>query len=238
MRLALAFLAHELRAQARSLRYRVAVGAFLFLGCLPAVLVHLRRSGTFFIGPASYAWETFAVLPLLTALFAALIALDGIHREKEEGAWSTLSIAGMSNAGYVLRRWLALQAVVLPWTAVPPLVAAAVAAADRGSAVPDPLVFAGPWLLHVLPLGLAVSTLSFALGTIGGGAINAVLLQFGIGNLLQFALGRALFRFGYRLEGPFGWLDIAAFNSAAQRISTVLRPPRYDYSPRFPVEAS
>lgn len=238
MRLTLAFLAHELRTQRRSLRYRVATGAYLFLGCLPAALVHVRRSGSFFIGPASYAWETFAVLPLLTALFAALVALDGIHREKEDGAWSTLSVAGMSNAGYVLRRWLALQTVILPWTAVPPFVAAAVAAADRGAALLDPLVFAGPWLLHVLPLALAVSTLSFALGTIGGGAVNAVLLQLGIGSLLQLALGRALFRFGYRLGSPFGWLDVDTFNSAADRIATVIKPPRDDYFPLFPTPAS
>ncbi len=56
---------------------------------------------------------------MLAAVLAFLISLDAITREQDEGAWSTVTLAGMSSAGYLLRRWLALQALLLPLTAVP-----------------------------------------------------------------------------------------------------------------------
>ena len=81
------------------------------------MLIHLRRAEPrFVIGGATYAFEVASVLPLLTAVFAFLLSLDGITREQGEGAWTTVTLCEVSNAGYLLRRWLALQAVILPLT--------------------------------------------------------------------------------------------------------------------------
>ena len=134
MRLAAAFAAHEMRTQARSLRFRVLGTAYVLAGSTPAALCYLYRSGPGnTLGAATYAAETMAVLPALTAVLAFLLSLDGILREQEERSWSTVSLAGMSSAGYLLRRWLALQAVLVPLTALPFLASAAFTAATPAS---------------------------------------------------------------------------------------------------------
>jgi hypothetical protein len=233
-----AFVAHELRTQARSLRCRAFAVAYVAAGSLPAALVHLRkRDLDFAIGGATYALETMAFLPLLTALLAALLALDGIVREKEEGAWSTVSLAGVSSAGYLLRRWLALQPVLLPLTVVPLLAAAGIAAADLGAAaVADPGPFVWPWLLHVLPLALAASAFGLGAGTLAGGAGNAMLLGgaalYAVPALLDAALAAARIR----LAPPAGWMDGPAFQLALRRIAVAFDP--HGFWPAFPVPAS
>ena len=160
-----AFVLHELRTQGRSLRFRVAAVAYVAAGSFPAVLTYVHRSGdVFVIGGATYAGETMNVLPLLTGVLALLLSLDGISRERSGGAWTTLGLTDLTNAGYLVRRWLALQAVVIPLTAVPLLAAAALAVAG-GHAGFEPAVFWGPWLLHVLPLAVLGVTLGLGLGT-------------------------------------------------------------------------
>jgi hypothetical protein len=206
-----AFVAHELRIQSRSLRFRVAVGAYVLLGAAPALVVHLRRPGlAFTVGPATYLGEVMTFLPQLTALFAALLALDGITREQQEGAWTTLSLSGISNAGYLLRRWIGLLAVILPWTALPILAAAGIAGfgtGGQGLQVMDPLPFLAAWLLHIAPLAAVVATLSLSLGTIAGGLVGAALLLQAALMGVAFVTGPLLFRLGYALREPFFWLD-------------------------------
>src|SRR6185436_11757769 len=111
MRRTAAFVVHELRTQGRSLRFRVAAVAYVAAGSLPAALTYVRRSGDMFvIGGATYAKETMGLLPLLTGALAILLSLDGIGRERSSGAWTTLALTDLTNAGYLFRRWIALLA--------------------------------------------------------------------------------------------------------------------------------
>ena len=104
MRLIRAFAAHELRTQWRSLRFRVLAAVYAAAGSGPALVIWLRRDpGGAAAGAATYAVETLEILPVLAAVLAFLISLDAITREQDEGAWSTVSLAGMSSAGYLLR---------------------------------------------------------------------------------------------------------------------------------------
>ncbi|HET9210270.1 MAG TPA: hypothetical protein VFR03_07720, partial [Thermoanaerobaculia bacterium] len=209
MRLAAAFAAHELRTQGRSLRFRVLAVLYAALGAGPAVLCWMRREQTLsVIGSSTYAAETFEILPVLTAVAAFLLSLDAITREQDEGAWSTVSLAGMSNAGYLLRRWLALQPLLLPLTALPVAAAAALAVAANGPETLYVSAFAIPWLLHAVPVALTFSALAIAAGTIAGGAINAFLLAGFVLLLLPSLINGQLGRFRIRLSVPLDWLDM------------------------------
>ena len=105
MRLTAAFVLHELRTQGRSLRFRVLAVAYVAFGSTPSVLAwSLRRDTGRPPGVATCMGEVMEVLPLLTAVLAVLLSLDLVGRERDEGAWSTVSLTGMTSAGYLLRR--------------------------------------------------------------------------------------------------------------------------------------
>lgn len=210
MRLAAAFAAHELRTQGRSLRFRVIATLYAALGTGPAALCWARREQTLsVIGSSTYAAETFQILPVLTAVAAFLLSLDAITREQDEGAWSTVSLSGMSSAGYLLRRWLALQALLLPLTALPVAAAAALAVAANGPETLYLSAFGVPWLLHLVPIALTFSALGVAAGTIAGGAINAFLLTAGVLFLLPSLIDALAGSWRIRLGSPLAWLDTA-----------------------------
>lgn len=237
MRLTAAFLAHELRIQRRSLRFRAFAVGYLILGCLPAAVIHLRREHIdYAVGGASYAVETLIPLPLLTALLAGLLALDGINRERRGGAWTTATLTGVSNAGYLVRRWLALLAVVLPLTAVPPLFAAGVALADTGGPL-VPAVFFGPWLLHVVPVAAALSALALGLGTIAGNAASTFVLVLLVFGVVPAVGNDVLDHFRLRFSPPLGWLDIqpAAFTARRLRMGN---DPKTPWGRIFPLTAT
>lgn len=233
-----AFVAHEVRTQARSLRFRVLATLYILAGSGPAVLAYVSRpERSLAAGAASYAAEVLEILPLLTAVVAFLISLDAISREQDEGAWSTVSLTGISSAGYLLRRWLALQAVLLPLTALPVLAAAVAAAAGNGRDDLTAGPFLGPWLLHVVPIALAISALGVGLGTIAGGAINSFLLGAVVLILVPMLLNALLGRFGIRLTDPLGWLQLRGLAGSARRISRI-HGPETPWGETFPLEMS
>ncbi len=238
MRLAAAFAAHELRTQRRSLRFRVLAALYVALGSFPALLIWLRREQSLSaIGSSTYAAETLEILPLLAAVTVFLISLDAITREQEEGAWSTVSLAGTSNAGYLLRRWLALQALLLPLTAVPVAVAAALAVAANGPETLYASAFGVPWLLLVVPVALVFSALAVAVGTIAGGAINAFLLAAFALLFLPTLIDTLLGHFRIRLGPPLAWLGMTHL---PRTISRMLGDPTHDtfLSLPFPLAVS
>ena len=239
MKLTAAFIAHELRTQARSLRFRVLAVAYVAAGSAPAALAYARRQDfDLAIGGATYAAEVMAILPVLTAVFVFLISLDGITREQEAGAWSTVTLARVSSAGYLLRRWLALQAVLLPLTAVPLLAAAVAAAAAGGPGAVTPGPLAVPWLLCMAPLTLATSALALGLGTIAGGAVNAFLLG-GLALVLVPALVDSLLgRFGVRVAGPLAWIDLRVLIFSVQRMAAAVADTSSVWERAFPLEVS
>lgn len=220
MRLAAAFALHELRTQARALRFRVLAALYVAAGSAPAVIAALRLGqAETAIGGASFAAETLDVLPVLTAALAFLIALDAITREQDEGAWSTVSLTGMSSAGYLLRRWLALQAVLLPLTALPVAVAAAVAtgALGPGSVTPGP--FVGPWLMVVAPIALTFSAFALGAGTVAGGALGAFLLAAFVLLLVPELMNALLGRFSIRLASD--WLSMYRLFRSFRRLASL-----------------
>lgn len=225
MRLAAAFAAHEARTQARSLRFRVVAACYVLAGSAPAVIAFARhgQQGLLY-GGATYLTETVAVLPFLTGLLAAVLSLDGVTREQSEGAWSTVSLTEIASAGYLLRRWTALLAVLLPLTAMPFLAAGGLALA-AGTPV-SPVALVGTWLLRVVPLAAAVSALLLAAGTIGGGAINGFLLT-AAALWLAPALGNGLLSyFGLHVGGPADWLSPDGVGWATYRLSNTYEEGR------------
>lgn len=237
MRLTAAFISHEVRTQARSLRFRALAGVYLLVGSLPAALVHFRRTAApFEIGAGAYAFEVGCVLPLMTTLFALLLSLDGITREQGEGAWTTVTLCEVSNAGYLLRRWIALQVLILPLTALPMAAAAGFAIAD--GTVPDPWTFAGPWLLHVLPLALAVSALGLGAGTIGGGALGALPLLAGSAALLPLLVNELVHRSGLRFGGVLAPVDFGKAMWSLSRATQFLSKRSNPYGWIFPLPVS
>lgn len=233
-----AFVLHELRTQGRSLRFRVAAVTYLVAGSLPAVLTYVRRTGdVLLVGGATYAGETASVLPLLTGILAILLSLDGIGRERSGGAWTTLSLTDLTNAGYLVRRWLALLAIVVPLTAVPLLAAAGLAAAG-GHPAPAPAVFWGPWLLHVLPLAVAGVTLGLGLGTLGGNGMGTFVAAGLFLFVLPWVLNSALAPLGYTFKAPLFWLDQAPAQFAAGRIVATFGSDDRQIWAEFPAPSS
>lgn len=236
MSLTAAFVVHEACTQWRSLRFRVLSILYIALGASPAVLIQiLGDDPRITIGAATYAKEVTGFLPLLTGLFALLIATDGISREREGGGWTTVTLSGMSSAGYLLRRWLALELVILPVTALPLLLAAILAASSGLSVTPAP--FAGPWLLAIAPLALAFSTLGLALGTIAGGGMQAFLL---LGTALWALPALAdllLFKLRLQLGSPLAALQWREWERGIERVRLAF-DPNFRWGRPFPTPAS
>ncbi len=234
-----AFAAHEWRTQTRSLRFRVIATLYVLAGSAPAVLAYVRRLDLrMTIGGATYAGETAAVVPALTAVFVFLLSIDALQREREERSWSTVSLAGMSSSGYLLRRWLALQAVILPLTAVP-FLAAAVAAgmgSGPGAVTPGPLVV--PWLLHAVPIALATSALALGAGTIAGSTAQAFLLTGVILVLVPMLVNGLLGFFGFRFADPLAWIGVRVLFSSVRRMASLLPGEDNAWSFAFPLEVS
>ncbi|HSS51264.1 MAG TPA: hypothetical protein VLX28_20165, partial [Thermoanaerobaculia bacterium] len=236
MRLTVAFVVHEVRTQWRSLRFRVLAAAYVLAGGFPAALIYARHhSARVTVGGATYAAEVFTLLPVFTAVVSLLISIDAVTREQDEGSWSTASLAGMSSAGYLLRRWLALQAVLLPLTALPVVAAGVAAAAALGTGAVAWSPLAGPWLMHVVPIALVHSALGLGLGTIAGGMINALLLGAVVLGLVPMLINSVLMHFGIQLYG--GWLETPWFSIALRRITASFKPAD-SWWVAFPLEMS
>jgi ABC-type transport system involved in multi-copper enzyme maturation permease subunit len=169
------FAGHEMRTQWRSTRFRALAAVYVILVSVPAVTLFLISGRTpRAIGPAAFNLFLLSEQPLLTALLAAGIAIDALSRERDEGSLAVLSVAPISSAGYVLRRWLAIVAVCIPVTLLPTVISAALAIHTR---VTLPLLpfFADGWLVSVLPALLVSSALALALGTITGRAVLSII---------------------------------------------------------------
>jgi len=237
VRLTAAFVAYELRTQARSLRFRAFAGLYALAGAMPAILIHaLRSRNPFAIGQATYVDEVTAILPLLTAVLALLLSLDGVTREQGDGAWTTVTLCGVSNAGYLLRRWIALQALLVPLTALPLIAAAGIAAAD-GMQPLEPRVWAGPWLLLLVPIALCMSALGLGAGTIGGGPLSSLPLLAVLLAVLPALANEGLYRVRLVLDSPMAWLNLRRLAFSITRAAKAVQGRR-DWGFEFPIPGS
>lgn len=220
MKLLGAFIAHEFRIQSRSLRSRFVVVAFL--ACALAVPIRaalLAGETASLLAAGIQALLVDMTLPLLTFLAAAALSLDGITRERDEGSLAVLGLAPISNAGYILRRWLATCVPCIMLSAVPPLVALGVAASWAGSAV-DAGAFLWPWLVRTAPSAVLGCAIGLAFGTFAGGVILAVVEGLLVGaSILTFGNG-LLAMVGRVIDGPAEWLNLHAAAGAAFWLSS------------------
>ncbi|MEK6375248.1 MAG: ABC transporter permease [Acidobacteriota bacterium] len=196
------FLEHEWITQWRSMRFRGLAAVYVIAASVPSIVAFLISGrAPRMIGPSAYNGFLLSEQPLLTALFAAGLAVDAIARERDEGSFGVLAVAPISSVGYVLRRWLALVAICVPVSLVPTVITAALAAHTRHTLPMLPIFFQG-WLIFVLPSLLVSSALAIALGTITGRTVlaivfGAVLITAGIG-----IANDLLFYLHLKFDGP------------------------------------
>jgi len=219
LRLTAAFVAHEARLARRSHRYRWTVLLYLALASAPAVLLLFHhRAGLMAFGPGTFIDYLAFVQPFSMVLLLLVLATDGVVREQRQGSWTVLTLTGMSNAGYLLRRWVALLAVTLPWMVVP-LLATAVCATTVGVAPMDLVPFLPGWLVRTVPSALATAALALGLGTVGGGLFSGAAL-FALGTLVVSPLiDRCLVPLGMAWRGFGEWLGFPDFQVVAFTLS-------------------
>jgi hypothetical protein len=198
------FAAHELRIQARSLRFRAVAGIWVGAALVPALSVFLRRDRAAAVNGLTYLIETLPFALPLTAAACFVIAADGLLREREEESWSTLSLCGMDTLSYVLCRWLAILPPLLMASTLPLMGAAAFALA-AGQRVPW-WAGAALWTLWVAPMVLLWSALGFGFGTTAGGLFGGAGLLAVSAMTLLGILDAILFRFHLHVGGPTPWV--------------------------------
>jgi hypothetical protein len=209
MRLTLALLAHELRVQRRSLRFRLVVLLYLVLSFAPPILVVIaQRQTSSLLGGATYAAELATLQPLLVAIVGLLLSLDGVLRESGEGQWGVITLAPVSNTGYLLRRWLAIVLIVLFVSALPPLATLALTRAVGTPAPPTGSLLL-PWLCGAAPAAIASTACGLTAGVIVGGEVTGLIALALFTVLVPAGLNSLLAHGGRRLTGPDAMLGIA-----------------------------
>lgn len=202
MKLLGVFIRHEWLTQIRSGRFRGLAAIYILVASAPAVgSALLARRVSFILGAASYASYVDLTQPFLTGLFVGLIAVDAISREREESSLPVVSLAEMSAAGYVLRRWLAVMAIVIPVTLVPRVVSAALAAYVTKS-IPPAAPFLLGWAIRVLPVIVIASALFLALGTITGRTVLAIIFVCLLPTVVLGIMNDLLAYIGRRIDMP------------------------------------
>jgi ABC-type transport system involved in multi-copper enzyme maturation permease subunit len=202
MRMLRFFIAHEWLTQVRSIRFRGLAIAYV-LACIatPVVVFAAGRRSTVLLGPGAYNAIVLMAQPLLTSLLAAGLSVDAISRERDDGSWGVLSVAPISSAGYLARRWFAVVAICIAISLVPTLVTAALAI-RTAAALPLVTMFAEGWLMNVLPALLASSAIAIALGTITGRTVLAIVFAFLVLIVGLEMINGVLFYAHVRFDGP------------------------------------
>lgn len=199
MSLFVAVLRQEWRLQWRTGRLRIGLLAYVLLCALPPAVVAwlVVPASSQLYGPATYLAQTLALQPVLTALVAVLVAGNRSDVGALEEIWCPLASAAMGGPGWMIRRWLALVALLLPVSFVPELVSMAIAMSVTGQTSPFATV-AGLWLVRIAPLVVLVSALWLAMVTITGGELAAAVMTLVLSQLGPSLLNRLAFSSGFR----------------------------------------
>ena len=208
MKLLLAMIRYEVLLQLRSVRFRVAAVCYAVICALPSGLMYfsVRHQSTEVLGSAAYLSQLLQVQPYLTLLMVVLIAGNRSDVRALEESWAVLAASPVSNAGFILRRALALLALILPLTLVPPAVAALVARA-AGNTSFDVATWIGTWALWILPMAVFLTCYWLAWVTVTGGELAALIVTFIGLPLAVSAANQILFRFHLTLSGYLDWFS-------------------------------
>lgn len=201
----LAVLRQEARLQWRSTRFRVGVVSYL-------LIANSATSLTFFfladridllLEGQSYLALLLLAQPLATVLLAVLVAGNQSGRAALQEQWIPLASASISHLGYLMRRWLAQQILLLPLTLLP-LVMAWGLAWSAGCRGLDGATWLGQWAILVLPVSPIVGAFWLGMSIIAGGELVALMLS-GIGlNILDIILDRIFFSWHLTMGGVLG----------------------------------
>lgn len=202
----LSFLRWEWTLQARTLRFRLGVVVYLAVVSLPALVLYLGGERIFGArpGPVSFLVWTQLIAVLASHVLACVVAGHRAGLRDREEMWPVLQASPLSNAGYALRRSLAVALLLAPVTLLGLALAASVAAA-AGEIPTSPTRWLLTWLLVIyLPAAataLAWRTLVSASGSEMVAAVVALVLLKSTGPLSAWT-HRA---FGHRLgvDGEF-----------------------------------
>ncbi len=222
MRLLASICRIERLLQLRSARFRIAAIGYAVLAAIPACLLFFffRHATSTAVGPASYLAQTLEIQPFLTVLLVVLVAGNRSSIEAQQQLWPVLAAAPMTNAGYVLRRWLALLTLLVPLSLLPSVLTAALAFASGAESL-DPVLWGATWALQILPLVVVLSAFWLAWVTITGGEIAAAITTL-VGFPLvvtvvnQLLVGRRLTMSGFddwlSYRSTFRWIEITLWS--------------------------
>lgn len=205
MRLLSLIARNELRLQRRTPRFFAAVGAYVAVASAPGLLLALviRDLVDEYLGPMAYLAQAMAVLPFATVVFAMLVAGNRSTLKDLEEVWGPLASARISNAGWLLRRWLAQVGLIVPVTLVPLVITAGAAGWATGQPIP-----VGDWLwvwiTQVVPLAVVIPAAWLGLVLITGGELTALLLAIVASSSFLSVLRQILFAVSRQTVGnPF-----------------------------------
>ncbi len=201
MKLLLAVIRYEWMLQLRSARFRLAAAGYLALCSLPPALMYfvLRHRTTEVLGSNAYLAQLAQVQPYLTLLLVALIAGNRSGASALEQSWAVLAASPMSNAGYLLRRVLALLILILPLTLVPFAITLLLSqlAGNRGF---DWVTWFGHWGLGILPLAVFFACYWLAWVTVTGSELAALIFSFAALPLAVSSANQILLKFHLTLS--------------------------------------
>ena len=199
----------EWRLQIRSGRFRFAVLAYLLLSSLPSLMLFflVRKVSFQLLTDSAYLANTSSLQPFLVAGLAILVVGGRSGGAALREQWGALSSAPLSNAGFLVRRWLVLLSLLVPITALPYGIAAVFAHLAE-QPVHDPVTWFWAWALQSLPRLVVMSAGWLALVTVMGSELMAWLA--GVLGLELFVtlLNQILLKFRLRLTSPMEWFGM------------------------------
>ena len=203
-----ALVRHEWRLQARSLRFRLALLAFLAASVTPALILHAhaRRVGMPAFGAAHLDLASRGA-PFLAVIWVVLVvgATAWVPGERQ-----ILLSAPMRSAGWVLRKLLAQLSVVVPGSLLA-YAAPLVAAVALGDGTVPWSNAAWWWLVEIAPLVVISSAGYLGLLRIVRSEALALIVGASAVPAVSLLTNHGLALFGLRLDGT-GWSGLDRFS--------------------------
>lgn len=216
----LAFLRWEWTLQARTLRFRLAVAAYLALVPIPAVVIYLGGERIFGAtpGPVTYlVWTQMIQVFLSVVLGCALGGNRAGVRDCEE-LWPVLAASPLSNAGYALRRSLAVALLLLPVTLLGTAITAGLAAAS-GSPPTSVTRWLVTWLLIIyVPSALSTAAWRTLVSASGSEMVAAIVALVGLNVASRLSL-EVKQRIGHGLGISYEIFGLSSFQWATYLVA-------------------